>query len=280
MVLCINQNLSKRELQDKIKNKEYERLPETTKNKLINNDKNQIQDFIKDPIIIKNKHNYNKVSENVLQQLILEDIPSFLKELGDGFTFVENEYKIKLGDRYNYIDLLLFNYIYNHSFLGRSADVIRDSIQYHKDKKLISDTFYGPAFKKVIDNYLKTDIKKDWIGRLYGVVNPNINDGKYDFNNVVIEIDGDNTNNNEYVRQWVYRQMNLVGMLFKIEKLYDYIDISFEHVGPENQDNYLIIFDIVSRQVKAESVKKWWRHVLVMTPILAGIIYASFKFFI
>jgi len=45
--------------------------------------------------------------------LILEDIPSFLKELGSGFTFVENEFKIKIGDKYNYIDLLLFNYIYN-----------------------------------------------------------------------------------------------------------------------------------------------------------------------
>ena len=49
----------------------------------------------------------------MLQQLILEDIPFFLKELGAGFTFVENEYKIKIGNIYNYIDLLLFNYKYN-----------------------------------------------------------------------------------------------------------------------------------------------------------------------
>ena len=48
-----------------------------------------------------------------MQRLILEDIPSFLKELGEGFTFVENEYKIKIGNTYNYIDILLFNYIYN-----------------------------------------------------------------------------------------------------------------------------------------------------------------------
>ena len=44
-----------------------------------------------------------------MQKLILEDIPSFLKELGSGFTFIDNEYKIKIGDRYNYIDLLLYN---------------------------------------------------------------------------------------------------------------------------------------------------------------------------
>ena len=48
----------------------------------------------------------------MLQKLILEDIPSFLEELGIGFTFVKNEYKIKLGNSYNYIDLLLYNIKY------------------------------------------------------------------------------------------------------------------------------------------------------------------------
>ena len=36
-----------------------------------------------------------------------------MKELGYGFCFVNSEYKIKIGDRYNYNDLLLFNYTYN-----------------------------------------------------------------------------------------------------------------------------------------------------------------------
>ena len=49
----------------------------------------------------------------MLKQLILEDLDNFLTELGEGFTYIKNEYKIKLGDRYNYIDLLLFNYKYN-----------------------------------------------------------------------------------------------------------------------------------------------------------------------
>jgi len=70
-------------------------------------------DFIKNPILIRNKRNCEVITEKVLQQLILEDIPTFLDELGVGFTFIKNEYKIKIGDVYNYIDLLLFNYEYN-----------------------------------------------------------------------------------------------------------------------------------------------------------------------
>ena len=109
----ISKNLTKRQLQDIIKNKEYERLPENTKNKIIKNEIITITDFIHNPIVIKNMTNYNIVSEKILQKIIMENISSFLKELGDGYTFVDNEYKIKIGDRYNYIDLLLFNYKFN-----------------------------------------------------------------------------------------------------------------------------------------------------------------------
>ena len=111
--LTENLNLSYRDLSKRIKNKEYERLDEVTKSKLINDVSPTVVDLIKNPIVIKNNNNREIISEKVLQQLILEDIPSFLKELGDGFTFVENEYKIKIGNTYNYIDLLLYNIKFN-----------------------------------------------------------------------------------------------------------------------------------------------------------------------
>ena len=109
------QCLSKRGLREKIKNKEYQRLDDNAKLKLINKEEIAVSDFIKNPIVIKNKYNYDieNISEKMLQKLILEDIPSFLKELGDGFSFIENEYKIKIGNSYNYIDLLLFNIKFN-----------------------------------------------------------------------------------------------------------------------------------------------------------------------
>ena len=105
------QNLSVRQLREKIKSNEYERLPETTRNKIVCENKSNVGDFVKNPIMIKNIYNYEMVSEKVLQKLILEDIPSFLDELGEGFTFIRNEYPIKLGSRYNYIDLLLYKNI-------------------------------------------------------------------------------------------------------------------------------------------------------------------------
>ena len=87
-------------------------MPEKTKEKLIKKEKTRVIDYVKNPIIIKNNNQYEQISEKILQKIILEDIPSFLEELGEGFTFIKNEYKIKIGNRYNYIDLLLYNIKY------------------------------------------------------------------------------------------------------------------------------------------------------------------------
>ena len=106
------QKISIRQLRARIKSNEYERLPETTKNKIINREKSIVVDFVKNPIMIRNSKNYEMLSEKVLQKLILDDIENFLEELGIGFTFIKSEYPIKLGDRYNYIDLLLYNIKY------------------------------------------------------------------------------------------------------------------------------------------------------------------------
>ena len=95
----ISQNLSVRQLREKIKLNEYERLPNSAKSKIINKTNINVVDLVKNPIMIKNNENNREISEGVLQKLILEDIPSFLEELGEGFTFIRNEYKIKLEDR-------------------------------------------------------------------------------------------------------------------------------------------------------------------------------------
>ena len=110
---CENKNLTIKQLQNIIKNNEYERLSEVTKNKLIKSEELKVDDLIPNPIIIKRKTLEEKLTEYVLKELILNNLDDFLSQLGYGFTYVGNEYKIKLDNRYNYIDLLLFNIEYN-----------------------------------------------------------------------------------------------------------------------------------------------------------------------
>ena len=109
-----SQNLSYRELRKRIKSKEYERLSDETKDKLISNNEVNIKDNILNPIIINTfNKDITKFNEKLLKEFILNDIENFMKQLGNGYSYIRNEYPILLGDRYNYIDLLLFNYIFN-----------------------------------------------------------------------------------------------------------------------------------------------------------------------
>ena len=109
--ICEKNHLSRRELHDRIKNHEYERLSDETKRKLINEDKLQVTDLVPNPILIKNDSK-EKLSEYALKQLILNNLDDFLNQLGFGYAYIGNEYKIKIGNQYNYIDLLLYNIKY------------------------------------------------------------------------------------------------------------------------------------------------------------------------
>ena len=108
-VMIVNRlNLSVRELREKIKSKEYERIG--YKAEL---EEPKVNTLIKNPILIKVKNKNEKLSEYALHQSILENMDVFLKELGVGFTYVGNEVKINIGTSFHYIDFLLFNYKYN-----------------------------------------------------------------------------------------------------------------------------------------------------------------------
>ena len=106
-------NLTRRELHEKIKNKEFERLSSNYKNKIESSQYVDVFDIVPNPILLKASNECTKFSEYMLKELILDNLDDFLSQLGYGFSYVGSEYKIKYEDRYNYIDLLLFNVEYN-----------------------------------------------------------------------------------------------------------------------------------------------------------------------
>ena len=108
-----SKNLSVKQLQAIIRQKEYERLGSEAKSKIKRKDNLTVKDRIPNPILIKSDSLNETITEYALQQIILNNLDDFLLQLGYGFTYVGNEYKIRMGKDYNYIDLLLFNYRYN-----------------------------------------------------------------------------------------------------------------------------------------------------------------------
>jgi len=151
--MCIKQNLSVRQLREKIRNNEYERLEYKDNVKLISEETGiSIKDMIKNPILIKTNNKVDKISEKALKQFILEKIEEFLLELGYGFAFIGSEYKL---DKYK-CDLLFFNIELN------AYVVIELKIRKLKPSDIGQIKFYM--------NYIDSNIKKDYMNKTIGII--------------------------------------------------------------------------------------------------------------
>ena len=103
------ENLSKRELLLRIKSNGYHRLSPETRDKLETNKKIKSWEEVLNPIIVRTNNLKERFTEKLLQEMIMNDLPNFLKQLGSGFSFIDREYKVQIGNNFNYIDILLFN---------------------------------------------------------------------------------------------------------------------------------------------------------------------------
>ena len=71
------------------------------------------EDIIKDPYVLeflKIPENY-KYKEKEIEQKIINNLQMFLLELGKGFTFVVRQFRISLGNKHFYIDLVFYHRI-------------------------------------------------------------------------------------------------------------------------------------------------------------------------
>ena len=166
--------------------------------------------------------------------------------------------------------------IFSLTLTSKLCMLIYSIYQFARDYGYVTPVLYSEGFLKIIKSYLNIDLERDWIGRLYGIINPTIDiNGNFNVSNMVIEINGDQTNNNEYILNWIYKQLNLIQGLFNFNNLYNYINLNVTHVGPVNGDNYLIVFDIASRQL----VVKYFKQFIIQL-IIYGLIFGLIFLFI
>ena len=103
--------LTKRELREKIKLDEYNRLPVEVKEKLKSNEVVSTSEKVPSPVVLQDLKIDGKLTEKMVQKWVDENPIKFCNTLGEGYTYCGSQYKIKIGSNYNYIDVLLFNTI-------------------------------------------------------------------------------------------------------------------------------------------------------------------------
>ena len=153
--LCIANNLSKRELEKEIKSNSYERL-EYKSDKIdvvVSTKVPAIVNNFKNPILLELKDKEIK-SESDLEKLIYSQLSYVFLQLGKGFTWVGNQYKVSDGNKNYFIDMLLYNVKYN-------CYVVVE-IKCRKLKK--EDKGQVEFYMNLVDNYVKEPSNNPTIG--------------------------------------------------------------------------------------------------------------------
>ena len=149
-------NLSTRDLRKRIKLKEYDRLDDDVKEKLSKQEVVPIKDTIPNPVVLNGLKFKEKLTEKILQKYIDENSVELCDALGEGYTYVKSQYKIKIGNNYNYIDVLLFNTI------DLNYVVVELKITELKKEHIGQIQTYM--------NYIDLELKKDYHNKTNGVI--------------------------------------------------------------------------------------------------------------
>lgn len=114
---CDEQNWSSRTLERNINTAYFQRtLSSKTEDITKQPNDTQVQnikDFIKDPYIFEflNIEQPNTANELEIETTLIQNLQSFLLELGKGFSFVARQFRISTETSHFYIDLVFYNYI-------------------------------------------------------------------------------------------------------------------------------------------------------------------------
>ena len=147
-------NLSKRALAERIKINEYDRLSDGAKESLLNKEELSLIQSVLNPIVLTPNKSYEIYTEKVLQEIIYENLDSFMKQLGGGYFYVGREYKLNIGDKKNYIDYLFYNVVDS-----RYCVVEIKAREYKK-----SDYGQIKTYMNYIDEHLKNITQNSTIG--------------------------------------------------------------------------------------------------------------------
>lgn len=116
---CENENWSVRELKRQMKSSLFERIA-------LSKDKDGVlklskkghvvetpEDLLKDPFVLEflNIPEQYQYQENELEEQIISNLQQFIMELGKGFAFIGRQYRMSLGGKHFYLDLLFYHRI-------------------------------------------------------------------------------------------------------------------------------------------------------------------------
>ena len=134
--------------------------------------------------------------------------------------------------------------------------------------KILNDVYKNENFLNNLSSLFKVQFKKDWVGRVYAVFNPHVQEGIFNPNNQIYEYTERGLVNDAYVEAYILNQLNIAKQFIRANNLFDLLTYRLKKL--DDNDNYLFIIEPITWD-DCQKYSKRFVILLSVIGILGGI---------
>lgn len=137
--------------------------------------------------------------------------------------------------------------------------------------KILNEVYKEENLLGNLSALFKVEFKKDWVGRIYAVFNPHIQDGIFNQNNQILEYTNEGLVNNSYIESYIMSQLNIAKQFIKANNLFDLL--TYKLIKLDDNDNYLFIIQPITWEDCISYTKKFVILCSIIGIFVASLIY-------
>ena len=126
--------------------------------------------------------------------------------------------------------------------------------------------------ENLIDNLSKlfnVEFRIDWLGRIYAIFNPHIQNGMFEQNNQIYEYTENGLTNESYVKSYIMSRLNIADRFIRANNLFDLLTYKLKKI--DNYDNYLFIIQPITLDDCLTAVKRFL--IMAFVIMILSVIY-------
>lgn len=142
-----------------------------------------------------------------------------------------------------------------------------------KYSKILNKVYKDERILENLSQLFGSEFKKDWINRIYTVINPNLLDNKLNTNTQIFEYDENGLNNSPYIEKWIMDRLNIAQQFIQANNLFDLLTYEIKKI--DDYDNYLLIIEPITLKDCIKYTKRFGilLNILIIIAILLVIIF-------
>lgn len=128
--------------------------------------------------------------------------------------------------------------------------------------KILNNVYKNENLLENLSALFKVQFRKDWIGRVYAVFNPHIQDGIFNPNNQIFEYTEQGLVNDAYVEAYIFNQLKIAKQFIRANNLFDLLTYRLKKL--DDNDNYLFIMEPITWS----DCKRYTKRFIIVYSIL------------